>query len=227
MHIKHVFFDLDHTLWDFETNSAKAYSTCFKEMHINLDIAEFLAVYTGINEAYWKRYREDKVSKETLKYGRLKDSFTALSYDISDDDIHTLASKYIDNLPKYNALFEGGKEALIYLSKSYELHIITNGFHEIQRLKLQNAGIRPYFNQVITSESAGVKKPNPEIFYYALKKAGAKASESMMIGDSYEADVQGALEVGMQALYFNPHGKTLKKTYKNEIKHLNEIKKYL
>ena len=227
MHIKHVFFDLDHTLWDFETNSAKAYPTCFEEMHIDLDISEFLGIYTGINEAYWKLYRENKVDKESLKYGRLKDSFVALSYPISDAKIHTLAAKYLENLPKYNALFEGGKEALEYLSKTYTLHIITNGFREIQQVKLRNAGIAPYFKHVITSESLGVKKPDPKVFYYALEKAGAQAAESIMIGDSFEADVQGALGVGMHALYFNPYRKTKEKTYKNEIKHFNEIKKYL
>ena len=93
---------------------------------------------------------------------------------------------------------------LKYLSKKYKLHIITNGFHEVQHIKLQHAGLTSYFNEIITSEQMGVKKPNPKIFNYALQKANTSAEESIMIGDDLEVDVLGAEKVGIQGVFFNP-----------------------
>jgi putative hydrolase of the HAD superfamily len=227
MTIKHVFFDLDHTLWDFEKNSAKAYQACFIKNSINVKLSDFLNVYIPINASYWKNYRKDKVSKEELKYGRLKDAFNQIDFVIADEMINKIAAEYLDYLPTFNSLFEGTISILDYLTPKYKLHIITNGFSEIQHPKLNKSGIRDYFTEVITSESVGVKKPNPKVFYYALDKAGALPQESIMIGDSLEADVKGAENIGMQAIFFNPDADKLQLRHKNEIKHLNEIKKYL
>ncbi len=203
MNIQHVFFDLDHTLWDFETNSAKTFDFIFKENAISIDMASFLKIYVPINHRYWKLYREEKVSKSALRYQRLRKSFDALHYTISDDLIHHLSKVYIDNLPNYNQLFEGAIEVLDYLEHKYEMHIITNGFDEIQDLKLIRSGIKKYFDKVITSESVGVKKPNPKIFDYALQSANALPEHSIMIGDNLEADVQGALNMNMKAIFCN------------------------
>ncbi len=203
MPIKHLFFDLDHTLWDFEKNSALTFQQIFKTHEIPVSLAVFLPVYVPINFRYWKQYREEKVSKEALRYGRLKETFDALNIYVSDTIIDQLAIDYITFLPHYNHLFEGTIDLLEYASKKYELHIITNGFEEVQDLKLEKAGIKKYFNQIITSESVGVKKPNPIIFAHALKEAQANVTESMMIGDSYEADILGALKYGMQAIHCN------------------------
>ena len=207
MKIKHIFFDLDHTLWDFEKNSALAFQQIFKEQQIELNFEEFLEVYKPINFDYWRLYREEKISKEKLRFGRLKDTFDKLNYTISDDSINIISVDYISYLPNYNYLFEGTLELLEYLKDNYQLHIITNGFEEVQDLKLEKSGIKKYFNQIITSESVGVKKPNPKVFEYALLKANAMKENSIMIGDSLEADVYGALDFGIDAIYFNPEEK--------------------
>ena len=227
MQIKHVFFDLDHTLWDFETNSKKAYEICFKEHRIPVDIEDFLNKYIAINFDYWKLYREEKVTKEALKYGRLKDSFNAISYPISDELIERISIEYLEHLPKFNTLFDGAIEVLNYLKPKYQLHIITNGFSEVQVFKLEKSGILHYFDELITSESVGVKKPNPRVFHFALKKANALAHQSVMIGDSLEADVQGALSVGMQAIHFNPTQIESQEKSEIEIRSLFEIKRFL
>jgi len=227
MSIKHVFFDLDHTLWDFDKNSAKAFELCFKENKINLNLQSFLATYVPINLDYWKLYREEKVTKEALKIGRLKDSFQLLNYSASDSLINKIANEYLAHLPKFNTLFDGTIEILTYLKKKYSLHIITNGFSEIQTNKIEKSGIRYFFTELITSDEVGLKKPNPKVFEYALTKANAKIQESIMIGDNIEADIEGALRVGMRAIHFNPDKLKYNKHHKFEISHLNEIKNYL
>ena len=201
--IRHVFFDLDHTLWDFETNSAKAFALIFEQNKIALHLDEFLKEYKPINEYYWKLYREERISKPDLRHARLKDAFSKVSYSIKDDMIDKLAVEYIDHLPNSNVLFDGATDLLEYLHPKYTLHIITNGFEEVQRLKLTNANILKYFTNIVTSESVGVKKPNPKIFEHALAISNASPTESMMIGDNIEADVQGAINVAMRAIHFN------------------------
>ncbi len=227
MEIKHIFFDLDHTLWDFEKNSNLTFEQLFRAHNIALDLQDFLAVYAPINFAYWKKYREEKVSKEALRYGRLKDAFDALDFEVSDVLIHQLAVDYIKVLPDYNHLFEGVFELLDYLQSKYTMHIITNGFEEIQKLKLERSGISHYFEQLITSESVGVKKPNPRVFEYALKKAGAKAAESVMIGDNIEADIMGALNCGIASIHFNESNENSDQKKHKSVTSLLEIKQYL
>lgn len=226
MTIKHVFFDLDHTLWDFEVNSEKAYALCFKEHNIKVDFQEFMMLYRPINLAYWKMYREEKVTKKELKYGRLKDSFEAMNYSLSDELLCQIAEDYLQNLPKFNQLFDGAFELLDYLVEKYTLHIITNGFQEIQSHKMKQSGLEKYFDQFITSESVGVNKPNPRVFHYALKMANAAPHESIMIGDNLEADVQGAIDVGINAIHFSPKVEETKKGIIT-IATLLELKNYL
>ena len=203
--IKHIFFDLDHTLWDFDKNSALAFESIFVKNKIDISVDEFLEVYIPINTQYWKMYRESRVTKEQLRYGRLSKAFKSLQREIDDHLINRLSDDYIDHLPHHNHLFDNTVEVLEGLSKNYVLHIITNGFEEVQTLKLKNSGIEKYFATVTTSESVGVKKPNPKIFKAAMRSAGALYSESLMIGDTYEADIVGALAVGMRAICFNYH----------------------
>jgi len=226
MSIKHIFFDLDHTLWDFETNSAKTFEFIFNQSSINVNLNDFLSHYTPINHAYWKLYREDKISKPKLRYGRLKDTFDGLKYLISEDRIHHLSKIYIDNLPNYNTLFDGAIEILDYLKQKYNLHIITNGFEEVQLKKMQKSKILHYFDKVITSESVGVKKPNPKIFYHSLELANTEPKNSMMIGDNLEADILGAQQIGMQTIFFNYHNKPVNNNTIS-VNNLIEIKQYL
>lgn len=225
-YIKHVFFDLDHTLWDFETNSDIAFNTIFKHHNIKVDIQKFLNYYRSINEAYWKLYREEKITKNELRYGRLKDTFLKVNYEIEDELIDNLAVDYIDELPNNNQLFEGTHEILKHLYPNYKLHIITNGFNDVQFKKIENSGLSNYFDKIVTSEDAGVKKPNPIIFKYALDTVNASAKESIMIGDNWETDVMGALNNGIDAIYFNFHKRSVAENIKS-VNHLIEIKQYL
>ena len=224
--IEHVFFDLDHTLWDFDKNSALTFEYIFKLNKIDLELSRFLEVYIPINFDYWENYRKNLVSKEKLRYGRLKDSFTALSYQVDDTIIDKLSNDYILYLSEYNHLLDGGVEALDYLSDKYTLHIITNGFEEVQHKKLKNSNILNYFNTITTSEEAGVKKPHPTIFEMSLKKANALPEKSVMIGDNYEADIIGAADFGLQTIYFDYYNKS---AYNNVIgiKNLKNLNLYL
>lgn len=227
MKIEHVFFDLDHTLWDFEKNSALTFQKIFSENNINLKIENFLEVYIPLNLKYWKLYREEKITKEALRYQRLKSAFDGVNYTISDSLIDKIAIDYIDNLSNFHHLFEGTFELLDYLKEKYTLHIITNGFAEIQSKKMMNSKIHHYFKEIITSESVGLKKPNPIVFNYALQAASAKATNSIMIGDSLEADIQGALNVGLQAIHCVFDDVTITDKNIRTVNHLLEIKQYL
>ncbi|MGB1308835.1 MAG: YjjG family noncanonical pyrimidine nucleotidase [Oceanihabitans sp.] len=204
-HITDIFFDLDHTLWDFDKNSALAFQKIFEINHVNINVPEFLKHYEPINLNYWKLYREEKIDKESLRYKRLSDTFEAIKYSPNDGLINKLSIDYITHLIQFNHLFEGTVTLLNYLDLNYNLHIITNGFEEAQLGKLKNANIINYFKTITTSEMVGVKKPNPKIFNYALTQANAIPEKSIMIGDNYEADVLGALDFGMDAICFNYH----------------------
>ncbi|PID69136.1 MAG: noncanonical pyrimidine nucleotidase, YjjG family [Flavobacteriales bacterium] len=224
--VKHIFFDLDHTLWDFEHNSAQTFSHIFKTANVTVDLSRFLDTYKPINLRYWKLYREEKITKPLLRYKRLKDTFNTLNYSISDDLINHLAEIYIDNLANYNQLFTDAVSILDYLKPKYALHIITNGFEEIQVKKMKNSGILHYFTCITTSECVGVKKPNPKIFNHALAMAKAKPENSLMVGDSLEADIYGAEKVGMQTIHFNCHNEEVS-SGQISINHLKELKQYL
>ena len=224
MEIKHLFFDLDHTLWDFDRNSKLTFQQIFEEQKINIPIHDFLEAYIPVNLKYWKMYREDRVEKSALRYHRLKETFDSLEYRVSDNLINLISEDYIRYLPNFNYLFDDAIEVLQYLEKKYHLHIITNGFEEVQNLKLEKSGIHTFFREIITSECVGVKKPNPKVFEFALGKAGAKAHQSVMIGDSYEADVMGAINSGMRAIHFSQENKGAEA---QRITTLVELKKYL
>lgn len=224
--ITDVFFDLDHTLWDFDRNSALAFENVFKKHKIDLSLLEFLKEYEPINLIYWKKYREETVTKEQLRRGRLTDTFDIFKMKFPLETIDALATSYIEELPVNNHLLLDTVEILEYLVTKYNLHIITNGFQDVQYLKLNNSGIKKYFSTVTTSEEVGLKKPHPVIFEIALKKACVSPQKSIMIGDSLEADIIGAKNAGMNTLFFN---------YRNEnvaenlfaINELSEIKNFL
>ena len=202
-HIKHVFFDLDHTLWDFDKNSRLTFRKIFNLNKLEVNLDDFLEIYEPINLKYWKLYREEKVTKSALRYGRLKEAFDGVRVAVNDSLINNLSEAYIDQLSTFNNLFDGTFEILDYLSSKYQLHIITNGFEEAQEKKLATSNIKHYFKTVTNSEMVGVKKPNPKIFNFALDIAKAKSSESIMIGDSLEADIEGAHKIGMDTIHFD------------------------
>ncbi len=221
-----IFFDLDHTLWDFDKNSALTFSYILDKHKITIPLSDFLQVYVPKNLAFWKMYREEQITKEELRYQRLKQTFDDLRITIKDETIHSLADAYIEYLSSFNHLFPGTLEILTHLKPNYNLHIITNGFQEVQEKKMINSGIRPFFDQIIDSETAGVKKPNPIIFNVALKRAQTTPKKSVMIGDSLEADIQGARALGFYTLHFNSHNES-SHNYGPMINHLNEIKSFL
>ena len=202
MEIKNIFFDLDHTLWDFERNSALTFDLLFKKYNLDIDLNSFLKVYIPINLKYWRLYRNESISKEYLRFNRLNDVFKKLKINISSDLIKKISYDYIEYLPNFNHLIDGAHELLLYLKNKYKLFLITNGFRNVQANKLKNSRIDNFFDSVYDSESIGVKKPNPLIFNFALNDSNSKAAESIMIGDSFEADIQGSLAVGMKAIHY-------------------------
>ena len=225
--IQHVFFDLDHTLWDFEKNSDLTFQKIFKLNDLSVDLHSFLEVYRPLNFKLWKLYREEKVTKSELRYGRLKNTFDAIDFPISDTLIYLIADQYIEHLADFNHLFDGAIEILDYLNQKYTLHIITNGFEEIQTKKMINSKIYHYFEKVITSESVGVKKPNPKVFKHALEIANANIDQAIMIGDSIEADINGALGVGMKAIHCNFDTSLVPNNLFISVSSLLEIKKFI
>lgn len=227
MKIQHVFFDLDHTLWDFEKNSALTFQEILPAAKVSVAIDSFLNVYIPINFSYWKKYREEKVTKKELKYLRLKETFDALKISVEDKVIHHLSDEYIAKLPNYNHVFDGTFEILKYLQNKYQLHIITNGFEEIQTKKMKKSGIHDFFDVIITSESVGVKKPNKKVFEYALNKVNANASHCIMIGDNLEADIEGALNCGIKAIHFNSENSNTIPKNITSIHNLLDLKEYL
>ncbi|QEE49388.1 noncanonical pyrimidine nucleotidase, YjjG family [Flavobacterium alkalisoli] len=221
---KAVFFDLDHTLWDFEKNSALTFQVILQKHNVEVDIELFIENYIPINLKYWKMYRDGHISQQELRYNRLKEAFDTVGCDVNDVTIDKLWEDYIALLPTYNHLYEGTVEILEYLRPNYSLHIITNGVQEIAKLK--NADIYHYFDTITNSEQAGCKKPDAKIFEYALKIANVEKNTGVMIGDCIEADVQGALDCGLDAIYFNENKLAVKEGIP-QVHHLLELKNFL
>nr|WP_138506918.1 YjjG family noncanonical pyrimidine nucleotidase [Nostoc sp. PA-18-2419] len=207
MQYKHLFFDLDHTLWDFEANSKQT----LEEMYHQLALADrgvhdfdlFHHQYIIHNDKLWERYRNGYIKVDELRWKRMW--LTLLDFKIGDE---TLARKmdvlFLDALPTRRILFPYTIEILTYLKdKGYILHLITNGFEKTQHSKLQYSGLSPFFTEVITSEGSNSLKPHKEIFDYALSRAGATAKESIMLGDNVEVDIVGAFNAGIDQVYVN------------------------
>ena len=224
--ITDVFFDLDHTLWDFEKNSALTFEKIFMELNIDLQLEDFLRVYDGINHHYWKLYRENKIYQKELRHQRLIQSFQAIDYAFDPQNIDSISDQYLLHLSTFSNLFEGAISLLQELQNQYNLHVLTNGFELVQHHKIKNSGLSSYFRNIFTAEKVGYKKPHPFIFEYAMEQSNSEAHKSLMIGDSLEADILGALGVGMQAIHFNSHNEPLH-DYCPVVKNLKEIRAML
>jgi putative hydrolase of the HAD superfamily len=208
--IKHIFFDLDHTLWDYETNSRQTLHELYVKHKLeSRGVPDFDIFYERFlirNEECWELYRQHRMNKNNLRTVRFRN--TLKDFNIQSNVLSEwLGTDFVTESPKKTALFDGAHEVLDALSKKYTLHIITNGFEEVQFVKIRESGLEKYFQEIITSERAGARKPREGIFRYAFEATGATPSESLMIGDDYENDIGGALSVGMQAILFNPGGK--------------------
>ncbi|MBL7763903.1 MAG: YjjG family noncanonical pyrimidine nucleotidase [Chitinophagaceae bacterium] len=230
MKYKHLFFDLDHTLWDFEAN-AKA---TLQELHHSLQLEErgvydfelFYTNYLAINEKLWERYRNGHIKQEDLRIKRMRQSL--LEFKIADETLaQAMSTQFLELLPTRTILFPFTKEILTYLAgKGYEMHLITNGFEDIQHKKLKYSGIDSFFKEVITSERSGSLKPHREIFEFAFNKTKALPEQSIMLGDTLEVDIQGAINFGIDQVFVNHHAITteMKPTYTiNSLKELKEI----
>jgi putative hydrolase of the HAD superfamily len=210
MQYKHLFFDLDHTLWDFEANSRQT----LEEMYQNLllqekgvhSFDEFFSRYIVHNDKLWERYRNGYIKVDELRWKRMW--LTLLDFKIGDEPLaREMATQFLEALPTRKLLFPYAIEILDYLTqKGYRLHLITNGFEKTQLSKIQHAGLSGYFGEVITSEGANSLKPHKEIFEYAFRKTGAEPVESIMLGDSIEVDIQGAINAGIDQVYVNHLG---------------------
>ena len=207
--IKHIFFDLDHTLWNFEKNSTLTFKFLLDKYNITIDLQKFLKVYMPINFSLWNLYRDDKITKEYLRHNRLKSTFEKLNIKIDSGLIDEISNDYVKHLPDNNFLLPNTIPVLDYLFQKYTLHIITNGFTEVQNTKILNSNLNKYFSCIIDSETVGVKKPHSKIFNYAynISKAAYK-NECLMIGDNYQADVMGALNYGFKAIHLNSNNES-------------------
>ena len=224
--ITDIFFDLDHTLWDFDKNSVLAFDKIFRANHPSIDVNEFIEIYAPINQACWKLYQVDKMTHEELRYQRLRQTFDRMNYSISNEEINQISHDYIEFLPDNNLLFDGAIELLEYLYPKYKLHIITNGFANVQTRKMNHSGLEKYFQTVTNSEMAGVKKPHRNIFEFALSLANTSKESSIMIGDCIDADFKGALEYGMRAILFDEKNIHIGSTFER-VSHLLDLKKIL
>ena len=207
MAVKTLFFDLDHTLWDFEANSEKALSQLFEEFELLERIRSFRTFHTEykkINAESWHQYSRGTITKAVLRTRRFAQTFQKFGFR-DDALVEKMATGYTAISPYNTALFPNALETLESLKQQgYAMHIITNGFKEVQFIKLEQSGLINYFDVVLCSEEVGKNKPARIVFDHALSLANAKSEESVMIGDSYQADVVGAENAGIQAILFDP-----------------------
>jgi putative hydrolase of the HAD superfamily len=227
---QHLFFDLDRTLWDFEKSAHQAFQEMFKIHHLAdrgiENWKEFHERYEVHNHRLWDLYRVGEIEKSILMWKRFSD--TLEEYGIDNPELaRKLGNDYVNISPRKVNLYPHTMEILKYLHPKYELHIITNGFQEVQNIKLETSGMDQYFKTLITSEKAGVKKPDPAIFEYALQKTGATADNSLMIGDDYEVDIIGAEGIGMDQVFFDPEKQFPRNGSTYKISSLAELKEFL
>ncbi len=226
MHYKHLFFDLDHTLWDFDAASRQTWLALFAKHNLAergiTDFEAFFSVYSAHNDRMWERFRSGFMKRDELRWKRIW--HTLLDFKVYDTPFaHRLSEAYLELLPTQGLLMPSAKELLDHCKGRYTMHLITNGFEATQRLKLQHAGIEDYFSEIITSEKSNSMKPHPEIFEYALSAAGAACPDCLMIGDALDIDVLGAINVGMDCVYYNPARTPHKRKPTYEVAHLEEI----
>jgi len=224
---RHVFFDLDHTLWDFKSNSREA----LRDIYSTFDLPglgvpnsmEFIATYEKVNDALWVEYRRHQIDKTTLRNTRFN---RVLSFwEISDEKLaEDINEHYLGQSPYKTRLMPGAREILDHLQGNYDLHLITNGFKEIQNIKIDQCDIRKYFREVIISEDVGVQKPHPLIFETSEQRTGARSEECIYIGDHPESDVQGSKDAGWDQVWYNPESIDHHVVPTYEISHFDELK---
>ena len=204
---KHLFFDIDKTLWDYESNVKEILLDIYDKWNLkslSVEYDSFLSDFKKYNDLLWTKFQRGQINKETLRDNRFYR--TLKKSGVENNDLARQMSKdYIEISPNKTNLFPEAVNTLEYLKKHYRLHIITNGFNEVQYKKLKNSGIQHFFEKIVTSDNAGSQKPDMKIFEYALTSVNAKKIESLMIGDDWEIDIMGAKGYGLDQVYFNPN----------------------
>lgn len=233
-HYKDIFFDLDRTLWDFEKNSEAALQIIYDTNNLHQyapSFEEFMATYRKINKSFWEAYGKGEIDKIELRNGRFLKTMQA--FEIGGSSLSAgrrgigkeMGDQYIQLSPYQTNLFPNTKEVLTELKAlDFNLHIITNGFKEVQFIKLENSGIQHFFNDILCSEEVGEKKPHPKVFQSALQRTKATASSSIMIGDDFTADVIGAEKAGIRGVLFDPENRFKGQSDVDRITDLEEIK---
>lgn len=225
----HLFFDLDHTLWDYETCSNETLEELWLAYSLNekgVPLNNFLQKFSDVNEEMWRQLHAGEINKDVIRNDRFPAILSALAIEDNGMAIE-IQHEYINVCPTKPYLIEGALELLESISGKYGLHIITNGFDEIQSVKLRSSGIEHFFEEVITSVLAGSQKPEKKIFDFALKKVNAKPEEVLMIGDNPISDIEGAYLAGIDQVFFNPDNQHCPITPTLEIKSLKELLKHV
>ena len=228
--IQHIFFDLDNTLWDHRKNAYLTLKEIFAREKVQekyqIGFEEFHKEYFTINENLWAGIRDGKIDKQYIRDHRFYDSF--LFFGIDDKELsQKFENNFLDQIIENNELVEGAFDLLEYLAqKKYSLHILSNGFEEVTYRKCELSGIKNYFATITSADEINIRKPQPEIFEYALKKADAKKENSIIIGDDWIADVEGGLAFGMDAVFFDRFNDDFETEVKT-VKNLKEIFDYL
>jgi putative hydrolase of the HAD superfamily len=223
---KCIFFDLDHTLWDYEKNSRETLADLYEhftlKQHGVTDVDQFSVIFKDVNEKLWELYDRGLIDSDYIRRERFKQilqKFDAYTEELSS----ALSHEYLHNCPKRNNLMPHAFETLQYLSERYNLTVVTNGFEEIQHTKLTSSNLLHFFDHVVTSQKAGHKKPAREIFEYALRSNAINAPEAMMVGDNLITDIGGARNASIDVTFFNPFETEHEETLHYEIKNLKEL----
>jgi putative hydrolase of the HAD superfamily len=225
-----IFFDLDHTLWDFEKNSQEALTEIYHDLRLDsygIPAPEpFISFYQEHNHRCWEQYRNGEISKENLR--SLRFQLALNDFEVKNDELaERIGDEYVKRSPYKTNLFPGALELLDYLKRSYKICIITNGFEEVQYVKIRESGMQKYFDHVITSEKAGVQKPHPDIFHLAMRLSDSGNDKVMMIGDDVETDVLAARNLDIEAVLFDPHKRNKSMGDFKIIHELTELRKWL
>ena len=231
MRYPHLFFDLDHTLWDFERNSRDTLTELHGdfqfEERFGFDAHTFLQTFERINHGLWAQYNVGQIGREEIRKQRFRRVFHALEVPEASQP-QDLGEVYLSRCPLKPHCMPHTYELLEYLKgKGYRLHIITNGFADVQAIKMESAKLNPYFESVVTSETCGHKKPSPGIFEYALGQVGAETKESLMIGDNLDTDIAGAAAAQIDQVFYNPEAKSHQHSPTHEVKSLLELQDFL
>ena len=229
MKYKCILFDLDHTLWDYETNSREALSELYVQFQLDerkINEQEFLQTFYKINNELWDLYDRGLLHRDVIRKQRFHQILMA--HNVDDYELSLkISDEYLEHSPKKKNLMEGCRETLDYLLPKYPMVIVTNGFDEVQSTKLFSSGIHHYFKDVVTSARAGHKKPAKEIFEFALRENGIAANEAIMVGDNLLTDIAGAKNAAVDTVFFNPNKIEHQTPVDFEIETLSQLKNFL